>query len=317
MGVCGCAKLIPPAPAMAAEILNDLAAPVEAKDEIGEWKVIYPTKSLILPGRALTLRLREEPTLLGICECEKHGVLKASEDFGQLSLRGKQMDVEERRATEREKVRREEADQRQQEQIAKEARRLRNRFAMFWIAFLVPAWGLLPIFMFLVALSLSLRLEINGRALEQSALALLAVFPCLFLGYCVGFWGTKTVRSDANFGDYACCARAAFNCEGILGLAALAFITWQLGVEFWQVSLFLWVVAGGGLGWWTYNCRRGALGQVSSRPDLHEVFAQHDRARDQVKNRTIRFEGRVIPEAGRPCVASWPGKYEPWGRNVP
>ena len=290
---------------MAAEIFNDLAAPVEAKDESGEWKVIYPTKSLMLPGRALTLRLREEPTVLDICEREKHGVLKASEDFGQLSLRGKQMDAEERRATEREKVRREEACQRQLEQIAKEARRIRNRLGMSWIIILETVISLLLLILLVAAVRL------DGRAPQPPFEAAMAVLSIGLLGFFVGRCGTKTARSDATFGDYACCARAAFNCEGILGLAALALMTWQHGAEFWWTSLTFWPVAGCGLGWWIYNCRRGALGHLGELDHDYDRF-EEEQARDHVKNRTIRFEGRVIPERGRPCVASWPGKYEPW-----
>ena len=33
-------------------------------------------------------------------------------------------------------------------------------------------------------------------------------------------------------------------------------------------------------------------------------------AEAEIQKRSIRFEGSVIREVGRPCITSWPGKYE-------
>ncbi|CAE7579467.1 unnamed protein product [Symbiodinium sp. CCMP2456] len=40
-----------------------------------------------------------------------------------------------------------------------------------------------------------------------------------------------------------------------------------------------------------------------------EVERRHE-ARSEMSNRNICFDGSIIQERGRPCVASWPGKYE-------
>ena len=59
----------------------------------------------------------------------------------------------------------------------------------------------------------------------------------------------------------------------------------------------------------------GVVLLMFSRRDLdHDQKKQQERehreAHGELRNRSIRFEGSVIRERGRPCVASWPGKYE-------
>ena len=57
------------------------------------------------------VRLREEPAVQSTCECQ--GTLRASEDFGEVSTRGKDLDAFHERSVARERTRRSKAEERQ------------------------------------------------------------------------------------------------------------------------------------------------------------------------------------------------------------
>lgn len=106
---------------MAVTVLNDLKAPVEVKGpESKTWEVVYPRWSLRLSGDEVTqVRLREEPAVQGTCE--RQGTLRASEDFGEVSTRGKDLDAFHERSVARERTRRSKAEERQwRQRVARE-----------------------------------------------------------------------------------------------------------------------------------------------------------------------------------------------------
>ena len=289
---------------MAVTLLNDLESPVEVQDDEVQWLVAYPGRSVQLSGKgAVRLRLREEPARHGVCA--RGGDLKASQDFEEISRRGRELDAAEQRAVARERQRRQDATARQLEMIEDQAKKLRNKDAAKILAGLV-CLALLPLVFVLV-----LALVAPGSAVAAALLAVPAACCCGCLGICVGITGPKWPASDHILD---CRGRTAFNAVGLLCLAAVVWMTLRnADAGYWWTGLLVLPVACCGVCWWTLICCRG-LGVIGedepSKKQQAELRREREEADRTVKNRTIRFEGRVIPEHGRPCVASWPGKYE-------
>ena len=290
--------------AMAVTLLNDLESPVEVQDDEVQWLVAYPGRSVQLSGKGpVRLRLRDEPARHGVCT--RGGALKASQDFEEISRRGRELDAAEQRAVARERQRRQDATARQLEMIEDQAKTLRNKDAAKKLTNFVCA-ALLPLVFVLV-----LALVAPGSAVAAALLAVPAACCCGCLGLWVGSTGPKWPASDHILD---CRGRALFNAAGLLGLAAVAWMTLRnADAGYWWTGLLVLPVACCGVCCWTCLCCRGlgAFGDDNLPENLQaELRREREEADLTVKNRTIRFEGRVIREHGRPCVASWPGKYE-------
>ena len=291
--------------AMAVTVLNDFDSTIEVQDDNGQWRVVYPKHSVKISGEeAVKLPLREEPMTLHRT-CVRAGILQASQDFGELSCRGRALDTAEQHAIAQEKARKKEAASQQRKMIQDQARKKRSetRIALFLKEFFI---FLLPLVSLLV-----LALLASRSAVAAALLAVPAACCCGCLGYCVGFYGPKHALSDHQYGWHG---RTLLNAVGLLGLAAVAWMTLRNAeADYWWTGLMVLPIACCSVGWWTVLCCAGlgAFGEDELDEDYQaELRSEREEADRTVKNRTIRFDGRVIPERGRPCVASWPGKYE-------
>ena len=99
-----------------------------------------------------------------------------------------------------------------------------------------------------------------------------------------------------------------FRLLGFLGLALLLLMTVQHALQgFSWTAAILWPVplfCGGGFVVYFLSNDFGLDGEQEATLEREREEAQRE-----LSNRTIRFEGSVVCERGRPCVASWPGKY--------
>ncbi|CAE7361425.1 ADAMTS9 [Symbiodinium sp. CCMP2592] len=286
---------------MAVKVLNDLEAPVEVKDPESEtWKVVYPKQSLLLPGDEVTqVRLREEPAVQSTSE--RQGTLRTSEDFGEVSTRGKDLDFSHQRSVAREKNRQEMATERKQR--LRQARKEFNVELLCLCCMVGCILGVFPPLLFVVA---SATPEHYGEAF---GLAVAAALLCCFV------FSMEKVEGGGR-GSYCtpsvACASCSLCVGGLLCFAALVWMTIRDG--FGWTFFIVWPVAclcGWRIEW--VCCERGweDSGAVSLGAFNVEVVEA------EIQRRSIRFEGSVIREVGRPCITSWPGKYEgAWERLV-
>ena len=283
--------------AMAVTVLNDLKAPIEVKDpESKTWEVVYPRQSWSLSGDEVTqVRLREEPAVQS--SCERQGTLRASEDFGEVSTRGKDLDAFHERSVARERTRRSNATKRQRRQRV--AREEVNTALMVSCCIVGSTLGVCPPLLVFFA---SNTPEDAGAAL---GLAVMAALLCC----CI----SVRIPSIGSYTTFEVCALNSLRLGGLLCLAALVWMTIRHVQEgFWFTSLILWPAACCGCLMFTGGF---CLDKNEGRLEAH--VRRLERAEAEIQTRSLRFEGSVIREVGRPCITSWPGKYEgAWERLV-
>ena len=230
-------------------------------------------------------------------------VLWASLDFESFSREAKGHDRAEARELAREGKRRMEAQMRMRQMIKEAtAKKLHERIFdafRFYAFYLGPPFALLIL---CVAIP-------PGSALAAALLASATVPSCCCLSVGVATEGWQEGTDVFYWGKYAFWVRFGFRLMGFLALALLVLLTIQHALKgfswtaaiVWPVPLF-W---GGGclvLGRFAAN-RTTEVGISHMETEVRE-------SQREVSNRSIRFQGSVIRENGRPCVASWPGKYE-------
>ena len=284
---------------MAVTVLNDLKAPIEVKDP-EKWKVVYPKQSLLLSSATESVtqvRLREEPAVQSTCE--RQGTLRASEDFGEVSTRGKDLDALHEKSVARDAKRRSMARERK-----RRLRQARKEFKAELKSLCCMVGSLLGVFPPLLFVFASEKPEHPEGAAGMAVMA--ALFCC-----CFSFFIAVFAKSPYN--KFAACAFNSLCLAGLLGLAALVWMTIRHTQEgFWWTSLILWPAAC--CGCWRINNASLDEGTTGAM----EVQEQElDSAKAEIQKRNICFEGSVIREVGRPCITSWPGKYEEaWERLV-
>ncbi|CAE7477371.1 unnamed protein product [Symbiodinium sp. CCMP2456] len=149
-----------------------------------------------------------------------------------------------------------------------------------------------------------------GSALAAALLASATVPSCFWLSVWTVAAGSRHETDDYHWGKYTVHVLFGVRILGFLALALLLLMTVQHALQgfpwtaaiVWPVPLF----CGGGL------FVLSLFGPTEAPLTEHQVRTlerERKSAQGEVSNRTIRFEGSVIHERGRPCVASWPGKY--------
>ncbi|CAE7828972.1 unnamed protein product [Symbiodinium sp. CCMP2592] len=292
-----------------ASVTNDLQTPIEVKLQSGEWRVVYPQKSCDVEvcGEAsmtsVEVRLRESPEVKGSCQAASGSSLRASVDFEAFSRQAKGRDRAETRELAREAKRRQEAQKRTEAMIEEAAAKKRDGEAWFVTMFLVA----------LVAFPFTLLVvcaAIRPDSAVAAALLASATVPFLcWIGGMIGLFGLSMDEvARFQFAKYEPFVRFGLRLVGLLALLSLAAMTAQHVLQgYWWTAFIVWsaVIL---LGFCVVAC-----GFPESKLDANNkgiLESELKAAAGDVSNRSIRFEGSVIREHGRPCVASWPGKYE-------
>ncbi|CAE7379851.1 unnamed protein product [Symbiodinium natans] len=304
-----------------ASVTNDLQTPIEVAVQV-DWRVLYPQKSCDVgvleasafstssgpefKGEALIqVRLRESPGVRGSCLAAGGASLKASVDFGAFSQRCKGRDRAEARELAREGTRRKEAQERMDMMIKEAATKKRNK----------KAWHTLKRTGAFVAILLALLLVCAAIPPESEVAAALlasATVPLCGLILCINICAASTADNAFNFRKYALFFRLGFWFACLLALLALVAMSALHALQRYVYSSVLvsaW--AAGGIFCfcfvsWDSACDPRGL----NKHDKKVLKRERKEALCEISNRTIRFEGSVISwPRGRPCVASWPGKY--------
>lgn len=290
----------------AASVTNDLKAAIEVQQGNG-WKVVYPGRSLPLNTEEAVLRLREAPTIAG--RCLANGSLRASESFGsEFASEARRRDQEEEEAAAHEEQRREEVRRCQDAQTRQAAAALRDKKI-----------DILPVYRRMsVGFGIPLALLIFTAAFpphSDLAAALLGSFALLlgcFLSTCTFLHGTGDRVDHFRYGKHSnCIVRVAF-LSFALGVIALAALTMHHSLAgFWWTALIVWPLTCCVNTCWIYAAKVEAEeGCYLTAEEQEMQDKEQQQARQEVLQRTIVFEGSVLEGVGRPCVCSWPGRYE-------
>ena len=302
------------------ELINDLKAAVEVNSSRGR-SVLYPGKSMKFDDMPLEVSLRDDPSIRSICKefagtqlCMSSG---AFENFG----------TETQTFIEKEEV----SVHREQRLLEQRIREFKNK--AFWSAvgpfFRLNAclWGVLLVF-----LVICLVVPLESYAV---AVALCLGAGCLCCCTCqssfasIGFFGAKAagaekVAEDLSQGGQGgldefslqedffvffppCLCVLAFICLVCLVVMAVMYaiqgFPWAAALLSLPVLVWLaFVIAAN-----SSEKIRNAHGAVFVR-----IFGEQDDIAKEgglnLTDHTIVFEGNILP--GKPCVSSWPGKYE-------
>ena len=291
---------------MALSVTNDLQAPLEVKLQGGEWKVVYPQKSFDVGVSGETsvclveVRLRESPELRGSCQAANgSSELRASVDFEAFSRQARGRDRAEARELAREGKRREEARMRTEAMVQEAAAKKRNELAFVFAICWAIVMGL-PLVLLVVCSAIPPESPVAAALLASATIPL-----CCFIGV-FSVLGSADSQSQFLLGKYRLVFCVGFRLAGLLALLSLAAMTAQHILEgYWWTALIVWPVAVFGGVWF---CCFKSKDLDGDKKDI--LRREREEAQGEVSNRTIRFEGSVLRERGRPCVASWPGKYE-------
>ena len=306
-----------------ASVTNDLQAPIEVKLEVSMghpevWQVVYPGRSLEVEAvefAKVSVRLREALGVVGHAElravregcwwCCGRGVgLQASRDFGPFGREALERDRLEQQGAEREAVRRKVRDQRRDDMTQQEAfHRIQGKRINYSLTELCVRFGLtVALAIVLVLLCASIQ---PGDGLAAGLLSAAVLPPCIYVSCMCAVMGVRRSAADFFWESYGCLYSTFVRIAWALGLVALVFMTVRNSLMgHWWTAFILWPLTLCCSGIFNRKARaRGAMFANSMKVAV-------DDARKHVLRRSIVFKGGVLPGAGRPCVCSWPGKYE-------
>ena len=282
-------------------VMNDLTGAIEV-----DGQVLYPSRSLDVHG-SVTVRLRDAPHIQGRGQGHR---LSAAKDFGDFGRDARKWLLAEAQAVKREARRRQEQKKRMELQAAQEANlKVRGEdkgrnFAAKLIA--VTCCLYLPVVLLLL---MALAQPVDAALAALLACGVLLLSCCLSLlvptfGRPAG-WSVDAPGWELS---WACAAWFA----GALACACVTLMSVQHAlIGYWWTSLIIWPC----------SCCSIAFSFAVGMTDRDDITRKErialTAAQVDVLTRSIVFHGEVIEEPGRPCVASWPGKYEAaWDRLV-
>ena len=286
-----------------ASVTNDLQAAVEVQQGSG-WQVLYPGRSMPLTSEEAVLRLREARHILGRSPVSS---LRCSEDFGSFSTEAVQRDRQEQEAAAHEKRRQEEVQHCQETEMRKAAAALRNR-KLRCTPCAAAAIALLLSVMLWVCAAFAIEVREDVTAADAALLSAVAMFAgamltCLIQRDCGG-----ENSSEFRYGNRAFSVSVVKQTSTFIGYMAMGMQTvalliadfgwiWTAFIT-WPPSCYLF-----------YRALDGGFEHLTTE-EAEILNDEHHQARKEVLQRTIVFEGSVLEGLGRPCVCSWPGKYE-------
>eukprot|EP00439_Symbiodinium_sp_Y106_P056957 s4473_g8.t1 len=288
-------------------VTNDLRTPIEVRFRSEEWELVYPTMScdVRVADEAVTsveIRLIDSPEVKGSCQAASGSSLRASVDFEAFSRQAKGRDRAEARELAREGKRREEARKRTEAMIKEAAAKKRDKKAWSYVATMGIFAGL-PFALLVVCASIPPESTVAAALLASATVPLCC---CISIS---SFFGTGQNEDEKfRYGKYHTVLRLGLRFVGVLALLSLAAMTVQHILRgYWWTAVIVWPVGICGGVMFCVCCFVDVELDDEQRKTLER---EREEAHGEVSNRTIRFEGSVLREPGRPCVASWPGKYE-------
>ena len=283
-------------------VKNDLPGAIEV-----DGQVLYPSRSLDVHG-SLTVCLRDAPHIQGRGEGHR---LSATKDFGDFGRDARQWLLVEAQEVKREAKRRQEQTEHMERQAVLEANNNLLRGAdedeCSYLAvkiIVVTCCLYLP-----VVLLLLMALAQPSDAALAVLLACGVLVLCCWLSLVAPAFGRPASWSVDAPGWARWWAGAAW-VAGALACACVTLTNVQHAlIGYWWTALIIWPCSCCCSVYWFRN---KCIDNVA--PKHQEALTA---AQQEVRTRSIMFAGEVIEESGRPCVASWPGKYEAaWDRLV-
>ena len=300
------------------ELINDLKAAVEVNSSKGR-SVVYPGKSMKFDDMPLEVSLRDDPSICGICKefagtqlCMSSGVF---ENFG----------TEVQTFIEKEEV----SVRKEQRLLEQRIRELKNK--AFWstigplFRLNVCLWGVLLVFLvicfvvplesYAVAVVLCLGAGCLCCCTCQSSFASLLFFMAKLEG-------AEKVVKDLSQGGQEGVVKDSWQEDFFVFFApclgcVLAFVCLVVMTVMYAIQGFPWAAASLSLpvlllvAFFAFF-RRSEKIQNAYQAVFERIFGDVDDVEKEgglnLTDHTIVFEGNILP--GKPCVSSWPGKYE-------
>ena len=300
------------------ELINDLKAAVEVNSAKSR-RVLYPWRSMTFEGMLLSLEvsLRDDPSIRSICkDYDGTQLCMSSGAFGKFGTEVQQFIEEEDVSIQRER--------RLKEQRNRELRK-KSTWAFIGPLFRWNSCLWVSVLLFLV-ICLVVRLESYAVAVVLCLGA-----GCLFC--CTGqisfasivFFGTKSngaerVARDLSQGqevdvDFSCLEVFLFlfpPCLSVVAFVCLVVMTVMYGIHgFPWAAASLWLPVLLLLAFYIAFFKSEKF--FNTYLDVFErIFGDENELKKEgglnFRDHTIVFEGKILP--GKPCVSSWPGKYE-------
>ena len=300
------------------KLINDLKAAVEVNSSEGR-RVLYPGKSMKFDAMPLAVSLRDDPSIRGICEEFDGTQLRMSSGaFGNFGT-----EVENFMEKEDVSVQRE---QRLQEQRIRE---LKNKAK--WAAtgpFLKWNSCLWCVFLVFVVICLVVRLESYAVAVVLGLGAgCLCCCTCQISVASASFFsnqhaGAERVAEDLSqrhgqdVDDKISWQDMSFNlfpfCLCVVAFVCLVVMTVMYGTQgFPWAAALLWLPVLLLLAFLITIFKSKKI-ENAYEAVFERIFGEWQELQKEggltLTDRTIVFEGKILP--GKPCVSSWPGKYE-------
>jgi len=281
------------------QVHNDLKAAMEVN--VGaDWKVLYPFNRLELEAAVMDVevRLREAPEISGSCNVVPGALLCTSEAFGDFGPSARKFIEEEQKAVERERRCHQQRSQKILKMVKK--RQTNAKIAVFACMF-VPV-------VVLVILA-GVQPENYAVAVFLSFVAAGLLFFVYFLAVSMIFgarsWNEATVKEAHRLGTvHHVQSVVFFSCVGPFAATACIIVMTVLYSTngFPLVALILWISC------CCCTCLLACCKVVAEAESREEAdsFAEADVG--DIAQKLIFFKGKVLGR--RPCVCSWPGKYE-------
>ena len=311
------------------ELFNDVKAAIEVN--LGEgWHILYPEKSLKfeLGDFPVKVRLRDDP---GICGqhvlghewvCRPHPQVIISQAFGEFGRHAARFLENEEGTVKRERGRKDTLAKLHLEEIF--WRRMRILGTAYFVVLCI--WGMTVLLFINLEQTLILNSEIT--AIFQSFLTGYTARGSLVLSFRIMFISVvyEQTERDIKFGNgqdgsdifLARALLASFRCQSSVWTTVAIFtsvglmdcvIVWQIG----SIRLFAnyedhpWAIVIS----WSLPCCSCICYLIyelgRKRLSTKECLSQ---IRETTACQTLKFNGNVIPDRSKPCVCSWPGKYE-------
>ncbi|CAE6950869.1 unnamed protein product [Symbiodinium natans] len=278
-------------------VKNDLPGAIEV-----DGQVLYPSRSLDVHG-SLMVRLRDAPHIQGRGQGHR---LSAAKDFGDFGRDARQWLLAEAQEVKRQARRHQEQKEHMERQAAREAmEKVRKNDKEACDCFMRKICVLCLAYLPAIFLLWLMAGGPPGDAALAGLLAFLALLLCFWLSFFVLQVGRPAYwRVEAP--GWERCLAAAVLLAGALACACVTLMNVRYAqAGYWWTALIIWPCS-----CYSFALSFGTFIIVAPDSMPYDDEEALRAAQWQLRTRSIVFRGKVVEESGRPCVASWPGKYE-------